>query len=46
MISLTMRLLVKVQCAQKRSDLILEKNCPRNDANAKDDPYETQELTS
>jgi hypothetical protein len=34
------RLLARVQCAQKINDSILKKNWPKNDANAKDDPHE------
>jgi hypothetical protein len=29
----------------KKNNSILEENCPKNDANAKDDPYEAPKLT-
>jgi hypothetical protein len=40
-----MRLPTGVQCTQKKSDSILEKNWSRNDVDVKDDPYKALVFT-
>jgi hypothetical protein len=41
MVSLAMRLLAWIPSVKKKGNFILLKIWPRNDSNAKDDPYET-----